>query len=69
MENEAPDLTAHTIKGYAKLTKPTRLKKINKRHVSRYVSKLLDLQMSTNFIYTSWQFWSILKLPCCFLHY
>lgn len=41
MENEAPDLTAHTIKRYAKLTTPTRLEKKYKRHVSHYVSKIV----------------------------
>lgn len=50
MENEAPDLTTHAIKGYAKLTKPTRLKKICKTAI--IFKKSLGLHKFTKLIYT-----------------
>lgn len=49
MENEAPDLTTHGIKGYAKFTKLTRLKKIRK---AAMFQKSLGLHKFTKLIYT-----------------
>lgn len=50
MENEAPDLTTHGIKGYAKFTKPTRLKKIC--NAAMMFQKSLGLHKFTKLIYT-----------------
>ena len=52
MENEAPYLTTHAIKGYAKLTKPRRLKKIYKAAIM--FQKSLGIHKSTKMSYTSW---------------
>lgn len=47
---KAPDLTTHGIKGYAKFTKPTRLKKICK--AAMMFQKSLGLHKFTKLIYT-----------------
>lgn len=52
MENETPYLTTLAIKGYAKLTKPTRLKKIYKAAIM--FQKSLGLHKAMKMSYTSW---------------
>lgn len=51
MESEAPDLTTHEIKGYAKLIKPTKLKKVCKTAIM--FQKSLGLHKFTKLIYNT----------------